>query len=418
MANKSFKRPVWLDLDYRDGGGNLYTTTPHYILTEYTRVASDTPSHRALEYRGGNATNANTTIISEASFKRGGHTLLNINRDDSWKGRTTTVRRFATVYAMDSTAPSAALVSSVNNKALIGIIKKIREHQQSDFSGPTFLGELRETVSMIKSPFATIRQKLGILTTLKQRIHNDRVKRGRYVAKNWANVISSTWLEFAFGVMPAVNDISSIMKLLSDKLSKQSGLARLSYRYADDEVSQFNATHSYTGESGGNSLTTRRVIRHSRQYIVGIRRAFPSSQGLLIPCQNLLDYGRFDLAEVLPTAWELIPFSWLIDYVTNIGDLLGCTFDYNEDLAWVCISDLSTTNCKRWTWGHYTDPLLRKSIAVEPEELSTSYKRYVRSSVGQLGVPHLEFSLPNVGQANNTLQLLIQLASSSPSKMR
>jgi hypothetical protein len=302
---------------------------------------------------------------------------------------------------------SQSRIASIDNKALTLAIKRVREHLQSDFSGPQFLGELRETVKMLRSPFKTLRERFGIFH---KKISNPARR------KNIANVISSSWLEFAFGVQPAVNDISSIAKLLSSQLSKQPGLARVSATYSDDEGVEFWENHSFTGEVGSNRLYTLRKLRHSRRYVVGVKRDFPSTFGLTLPAQNLIEYGKFDLAEVVPTAWELVPWSWLLDYVVNVGDLLACTYDYNSSVAWVNITDVDECNRTRRATDHYSNPSYREVLGVSQEIFWTLYKRVSRSGANGLGFPSLEFSLPSVGQANNALQAAIQIASSNPKK--
>jgi hypothetical protein len=62
----------------------------------------------------------------------------------------------------------------------------------------------------------------------------------------------------------------------------------------------------------------------------------------------------FSPEQFLPTAWELLPYSFLIDYFTNIGDIIYGWSTLTADLAWcnrtsrkwfertvICNSDLS-----------------------------------------------------------------------------
>ena len=38
--------------------------------------------------------------------------------------------------------------------------------------------------------------------------------------------------------------------------------------------------------------------------------------------------------DIIPTAWELIPYSFLVDYFTNIGDVLNSWSVRKGDIAW------------------------------------------------------------------------------------
>lgn len=38
---------------------------------------------------------------------------------------------------------------------------------------------------------------------------------------------------------------------------------------------------------------------------------------------------------MIPTAWEMLPWSFLIDYVSNIGDVISANLVSMENVAWV-----------------------------------------------------------------------------------
>lgn len=45
------------------------------------------------------------------------------------------------------------------------------------------------------------------------------------------------------------------------------------------------------------------------------------------------DFGIMP-SQFLPTVWELIPYSWLVDYFTNMGDIVAAACRNYGDLSW------------------------------------------------------------------------------------
>lgn len=224
-----------------------------------------------------------------------------------------------------STAANAAAAATAQNNAAIGIRNKIKSESQS-FSGPTVLGELRETIRMIRKPAATLRD----YSALKFKMMRNQNK--RYRASKWREIFSDLWLEYSFGAAPLIKDITEIANAALYQ-ADVTRIKRLSYTGHGEHAT--SSTVSGGGLLGYLYQQEAQYAVHTR-YIVGYRVRAEGPKNAL---QRLISLGGFNLNEVIPTAWELLPFSFLLDYFSTIGSVLNTTLVSTDDLAWTCKTD-------------------------------------------------------------------------------
>lgn len=156
---------------------------------------------------------------------------------------------------------------------------------------------------------------------------------GRQVLKE-RNIssVGSEYLNYQFGVVPLVSDVQSLVNstLEFDKTIKQ--MKRDSGRLIRRQVELVKAepkvlentltkgTYSYPSWVQGETRTIKTQTR--RVWFSGaFRHSYPTEldtwQG------KLRDFDRvYGLVPNVDTAWNLIPFSWLVDYQGNIGDVM------------------------------------------------------------------------------------------------
>lgn len=306
-----------------------------------------------------------------------------------------------------------------DNRARARFYKRLREIQVQ-FSGPTFLGELRETLRMIKRPAAAIRDTLDNYSRdLK------RAKKGS--GKKWKNrdyiqqVASGLWLEHTFGWMPLLNDVQSAVEAyerLTPPLRSRKVIS----------VGDTDAIDRYKGLASNplwNTFGSQNVQNGTFYITKRLRKAIDSVSvrykgAVNLECEatrwdNLALFG-FTPSEFIPTAWELLPWSFLIDYFTNIGDVLTASVTNTTNVAYVnktvrhtvtvegdCTPDLLDTMNKAgsgMTWvsgstnvGYYV--MQRKTVA--------------RSAGSAVPLPRLQLeSGLSVGQMCNITALLMQ----------
>lgn len=386
----------------------------------YNRVADNNPKYVQLIKDGTSATNYLLTKNQTVHYKPG--SLKAIWIDKAYYPKRTGKIIKTTIFdnwspAAHTTLPGSLFRSTVSNAALIGIVKKIRKFETSDLAGPTFLGELRETVSMIKSPLKSLRLKTGLFTDLHMRILRDKQNKGkRFKPESWTKVLTDTYLEWTFGAAPLISDIGAIVDLYLEKKNAAftNGLKRLSFRYSDT----YNTVSSpgfIPGWAGTGITVPTTLVEHARssvQYVVWIDQS-------LIYADSQMDWlanaSKFRLDEIIPTAWELMPWSFLIDYFTNIGDVLGCTFDYNRNVAFAKVTSMDTV-----TRFHVpgepksAEPKIYFPFEFVPWEYTSQYTQVQRSAISRLGFPQLDVQLPSLGQLTNIAALMISLRDNNP----
>jgi hypothetical protein len=191
----------------------------------------------------------------------------------------------------------------------------------TQFQGGVFLGELRKTAQMIRNPASALRTGLSsYLDTLKSTRIRGASRRRRFAA--------STWLEYSFGWVPLMNDIKSGYDAMSSLLNGRPPLIRIS---ASGESSTCATVQEQDRNYGYNFnfavYHDDKVTQHHR--VIGAVKVLPPG----MPGTSTL-FGVNPIRNFVPTAWELVPYSFLVDYFSNIGEILSSTTVIPSDIAW------------------------------------------------------------------------------------
>lgn len=272
---------------------------------------------------------------------------------------------------------------SVYNTALSSFIPRVNR-RITQFSTGQFVGELKETIHGLKHPLQGIRGLLSsYLTGLgrkRGRAPSNRKKRRKFLAEQW--------LEVSFGLSP----------LLSDAASAAQAVSRLANSFIPSEhVSSTNSGDVLVGQgevtqdSHGflNWRHSSRIIDRTRVRVYGAVR-LENSGGKTSDVVGI----RTDL--FLPTVWELIPYSWLVDYFTNIGQgVEAACFNTSRLIYWG-----ATTTGMRIQETHCHGDATNKNIAgYRSSSFSGGKQSMVTKSITRIShpslVPSLAFHVPH-----------------------
>jgi hypothetical protein len=267
------------------------------------------------------------------------------------------------VILLHGSIPNAPVLPSIDTdtEARIKFCQNYRNKTRS-FSTGTFLGELRETIHMIRRPAEALRKAITTYSLAAKKA----VRRVRN-AKKAAKAITGTWLEHSFGWRPLFGDVDDGMKALA-------GLPQVS----GEVVTGFSST-TYTGpvetyQEDTASITIKaRFVPRTFGYTryVGFVGYELSNSGARSWNQN---WG-ITLSDFAPTAWELFPYSFLVDYFSNIGNVIDA-------------ASLGHIDCRWGSKSHVTDgSRLFLSAAITGNQYASSAK--FQAGVCALSPPHL-----------------------------
>lgn len=243
----------------------------------------------------------------------------------------------------------------------------------TDFQGLVALAEGRKTIAQLADPLSSLKSLLQYVTQLRQakknlaitvvdgstRLINGRRFRvmfkkhkgpGHIVRPPKSSIvvpagaaISGSVLAHNLGLRPLLMDIDSIMKQIPNAHKTE----RQTYRESGVTEEKYVETRTYTS---GAYVFTAEVVTSIKTTVRGVAVAadnFNVSQ----------DFG-VSLYDIPEAFWELLPYSFLLDYFANIGDYLSalraCA---TQNIVGACLTTVidttvtrtwKTTSCSNW----------------------------------------------------------------------
>jgi len=211
-------------------------------------------------------------------------------------------------WATPSTYQIAYDTSSVDAIALQKVKNRLSSVHES-FKGLVPLGELKETMRLA--------HQANTVTTDFLKLALNMSGSRRSIHKKIANA----WLTYGFGIRPVLSDLSQLCKAINDTIVKHPSNVRVHGSFSK----QYFASQAIPDYQDALGITWSTSARH--EINVGVRY----SAGLRPAVHNSVDYSlmqHFGLTwgDVPSAVWELTPYSWLADYLTNIGDVINDAF--------------------------------------------------------------------------------------------
>lgn len=286
----------------------------------------------------------------------------------------------------------------------------------STFSGGTFLGELSEAVRMIRHPMKGLTNSIGR--------YGDRAK--KMVNRNMGNVrksnkdLQSIYLEYTFGWLPFLNDIDNACQAFAEVAT---GVPSKRI-YAKNDISTggiatyeggFNAKSGY--QPGNLQLNYSSKTTSSCRIVGGVKLKTELDSSKL---DAYAERFGFTLQNFVPTIYNLIPFSFVVDYFSNVGDFVSAASAQNIPTMWINLTKMvkvESSGSLVTEGPDYNSGTLFTSGSYTGGSFSYSGSYFERSSqLPDLSLSALRFEPPSMKQLLNLGVLISALTGSKSTK--
>lgn len=199
-------------------------------------------------------------------------------------------------------------VYTLRNKCYNKLINKVRgEH--GGVQGLTFLAEFNESLRMVAQRALQFSRAASDLRRGRFRDFLSRwgvkpLPKHKDLKRTKAKEASGLWLEYWFGWAPSLNDVYNAVNLLQQPIPAQRFRARSRFQQPRQLVT-LDSRQEGDFEFGCSMRATVTVSN-----------------------PNLWLANQLGLINPISTAWELIPFSWLLGWWVNVGQVLNSLTDW------------------------------------------------------------------------------------------
>jgi len=386
----------WVTTQYYSSWNGSSGSFPNYgtLYWDNSFTGVDNPYWRAQVSQGSNATTSASGWKASASFNGDGICEASyFTYQDPITGEKKNPDSvglsgdFIPMGINESPWPSLMLPSdTAESKARLKYLSDARQARTA-FQGGTFFGELSQTLRMLRTPAQSLRNGISsyVADAKKQAARKKTTK-----AKN--KVVAGTWLEYNFGWLPLASDIEDAARAVS---KAPTIVFRRIQGSGDTTTSSSHVDISGYGYAQCRWEKTIRVVQSVR-YLGAVR------------CDNVTAGGKLEnfglsTENFLPTIWNLIPYSFLVDYFSNVGKIIDGASVKTSDIAWTCRTDrnLSEKKPQSCTFiGKQQNPWIlwihTNASAPSGSIIKSSFNRFpVNSGIG-VSLSDLRFRIPGV----------------------
>jgi hypothetical protein len=366
------------------------------------------PNYKYIIRKGGPAFNPMTVTVTTGEFSPDlDHTVLAKSQKNTPNGLVPCINSWGYVGVGDSLAPPVLANHEGSANPLVQACKNANRilhrkwtARRRQVQGVVVLTELEKTISMVKNPAKALR---GRATTLIQRLRKLRKRgtRGGSLVKAFAD----TWLETTFGWKPLIADLKDGATAVA-RIATRNALERQQFRAYGDYAETVQVANGFqsVGCVTGNTDIGFQINDYTHR--IGYCIIYGKWQTKLQDAPSTHYYAArlallsgFSWEDAIPQAWELVPWSFLVDYFINIGDVLESAANVFDQPAWMVEVDIDETVKTR---VYNPDIAYMKAnypgfVSLDGGTLTrkTSYKVIDRKSFDYSKLyPSLSFSLP------------------------
>lgn len=341
-------------------------------------------------------------VYSNVSLERG-QASLTLSYSGAPQGRET--RTFDGVLRVPSgnkwDFPHPVFYSSTELDALaITRLHNQLRNQRSHTNAMVTLGELGEAVRMIRRPAEALRVgALGLARQLTKR--RKEPGHARRTAEEWRKIVAGTILEVNFGWAPTLADVRGTAEAVARfhyppvVTDRHRGTAKLAGSGVSSNLEQVAPTYPLSLMLAQVEQTWKSEVIYS--YVSGSRLQQTASSSF----ERLRTVLGFTPENLLPTLYNLTPWSWLVDYFSNLGDVVSCFSTDTSDVNWL-VRTVTQKTTRRvasrrtadWVQALYLDPTILRAYSGHFGAYEVTRTTVSRTLPNGVPMPTLQFSLP------------------------
>lgn len=391
----------WFRGTQHDNGVLVQSTAGNYnFYNARSRSGTTLPGWKKIIQNGGNATTIFNGLIRQCTVKQEfthravWYSSPNVLSVEELSG-------FPYWYNLGFGNPSATdpIALEQASKFFLRRLQQVRQQMQ----GGIFSGEIRETLRMLSRPARALREgipkyldslakrRAGGMRKSTARSKAWREREDRKRADQLKKIAGDTWLEYSFGWKPLISDIDDAIKAIG-RLNENKFVQKLSAKGSNEVVNYDSGTNEYP--IADQFVTWINVHQHIKtDYQCQIRGAVRVSSTTSKATANRELFG-FSWEQFVPTLWELLPWSFLVDYFTNIGDILEAAAVNTADLAWTSRTQRAQSVAfASATISNKTSPNV--SASLNPGHVER-FARVISRDAGGPVIPQFRWSIPSL----------------------
>lgn len=231
----------------------------------------------------------------------------------------------------------ASIASDVAQSKQIALSKAYAKMNESAVMTGELLSDLGRTVSMLRRPFKSSISLCNKMLNLRK------VRLGKTTASA-ARASTNAWLEYRMGFKPLISDMDNVLEECATKYALGLGGRRLVARASVPFSRLLTNTQRLAG--GLPQLDAVDVVgtyRHSGSASAGVIYEVKTRT----TTEQFLASGGLRLRDVPATIWEIIPFSFVVDWFSNVGHVLQAALpdpDVTVLGSWITTKDDAQTD--------------------------------------------------------------------------
>lgn len=288
---------------YRDSDNSVIAQFTYRTKYEkHTLIDSPTPGYRKRIANGEIIIGPMTLSKEFEDISSGSANYAYPANNDYQHGYGPMIARYDAGRSVAAARSSFDAQSMVNTARDLAVISAHSNIQKPDVMALVTAAELQKTIDMLKNPFSGFRRWA-------ERLYERGFDyRRKHNPADTARMLADTWLEWRYGWRPTVLEAQGVAKLLHHKLldtgrARSRGFGRQSY----------SKTGNYTGSSNQANTTWSRSVN------------VDAYSGVLFDYGLPQEFQYYQLAgalDVPSTAWELVRYSFVADWIVDVGSWL------------------------------------------------------------------------------------------------